>query len=393
MTLFWVFLRLGLTSFGGPIAHLGYFRDEFVARRRWLSDQAYSEIVALGQFLPGPASSQVGMSIGYLRGGFRGVLSAWLGFTLPSAIALIVFAYAVAHEAAGASGVLNSVLHALRLAAVAVIAQAVWSMAKAHCIDVVRVLIAIAATGISLVWSSPWTQCCVIGAAALTGQLLKSRMSSDATRVDNELHINMQRKTGVLLLVVFALLLAGLSVMSHFVPSETLQKSIAFYRTGALVFGGGHVVLPLLDAAVVKNGWVDSEIFLTGYGAAQAVPGPLFSFAAYLGVSMKTGLNGWMGGLFYLSVIFLPAFLLVIGVLPFWNTLRQNPRARSAFAGVNAAVVGILLAALYRPAFTSAVFTLIDALFVLCAFAALMYWKLPAWSIVLAAITFGIASS
>lgn len=392
MTLFWVFLRLGLTSFGGPIAHLGYFRNEFVTRRRWISEQAYTEIVALCQFLPGPASSQVGMSIGYLRDGFRGVVAAWLGFTMPSAIALILFAHLVTNETASAAPAANGVLHGLRLAAVAVIAHAVWSMARTHCTDVARALIAVAVTIISLSWSSPWTQCVVIGGAALIGQLLKSKLSTDALEGDDALHIALQRRTGVLLLATFATLLVGLPALNQFVHNEFLQKSLAFYRTGALVFGGGHVVLPLLEAAVVKSGWVTYENFLNGYGAAQAVPGPLFSFAAFLGASMKTGLSGWTGGLYYLAVIFVPAFLLVIGVLPFWHSLRTSPRARSAFSAVNAAVVGMLLAALFRPTFTSTVLTPLDTTFVVVALAALIYWKLPAYSIVLAAAAFGFAN-
>lgn len=381
MTVFLVFLRLGLTSFGGPIAHLGYFREEFVRRRAWLTEQSYADLVALGQFLPGPASSQVGMAIGFSRGGFPGAIAAWLGFTLPSAVMMIAVALSLSSlQHSPSAGVVLGVVHSLTLVAVAVVAQAVLGMARAHCTTLSRALIALAATAIASTWNDAATQVFIIASAAVAGSLLHLNASTDNA---DAIPVVPSRRTGAVLLATAALILVALSVATRFDVTESVQKTAAFYRTGSLVFGGGHVVLPLLEAAIVNPGWVDRETFLAGYGAAQAAPGPLFSFAAFLGASMTSGVRGWTGGLYYLVVIFLPSFLLIIGALPFWERLRRNASARSALAGVNAAVVGILLAALYRPLFTSAVTHAIDLVFAVVAFAALQFTKLPPWTVVI----------
>ena len=373
---FRIFLRLGLTSFGGPVAHIGYFRDEFVIRRRWLSERSYADLVALCQFLPGPASSQVGIALGMLRSGFAGALAAWAGFTLPSAIMLVLFASSVSTGSIFPAGA----LHGLKVVAVAVVAQAVWGMARNLCTDTPRISIAATATCIVLAWPNAWGQIGAIAAAALVG-LVWSRPIQDLAH--DALPIPVSRRAGILSLGLFFSLLVGLPVLLDVYPSQILAIIDAFYRTGSLVFGGGHVVLPLLQAATVPNGWVPNESFLAGYGAAQAVPGPLFSFAAFIGASMIVRPNGWIGALVGLIAIFVPSFLLVIGALPFWEQLRRNMRAQAALAGINAAVVGMLLAALYQPVWTSAVVKPQDFGLALIAFVALMFWKLPPWLVVL----------
>ncbi|SDD92063.1 chromate transporter [Cupriavidus sp. YR651] len=375
---FLVFLRLGLTSFGGPVAHLGYFRAAFVTQRRWLSERAYSDIVALCQFLPGPASSQVGMVVGLSRAGYGGALAAWLGFTLPSAIALILFAMGLA---AYGNVVPAGALHGLKVAAVAVVAQAVWGMARALCPDAPRItLMTLAAVAVTLV-PSPWCQMAVMALAGIAG----SRWFRPAQMAPHEpLPIRVGHRAAVVCLLAFFVLLIGLPIAARLVPSHALAMVDAFYRAGALVFGGGHVVLPLLQAAAVPTGWVSNDTFLAGYGATQAVPGPLFTFAAFLGAAMQQAPSGWMGGMLCLLAIFAPSFLLVFGTLPFWERIRRNAGAQAALAGINAAVVGLLLAALYQPVWTSAIHAPEDFALALLALVALAVWRLPPWVVVLA---------
>jgi chromate transporter len=374
---FLIFLCLGLTSFGGPIAHLGYFRDEFVVRRQWLSERSYADLVALCQFLPGPASSQVGIALGLSRSGYRGALAAWLGFTLPSAIALIFFALGIASYG---DAMPAGVLHGLKVVAVAVVAQAVWGMARNLCPDAPRISIMAAATCFVLLVPSAWGQVSVIIVAAIVGLLLFKPQQGEA---HDPLPISVRRRVGLFWLALFFALLLGLPLLTAVFPNQTLAMVDAFYRSGSLVFGGGHVVLPLLQAEVVPTDWVDNDAFLAGYGAAQAVPGPLFTFAAFLGASMNQAPTGWLGGLICLLAIFAPSFLLVVGALPFWEHLRRNLRTQAALLGINAAVVGLLLAALYQPVWTSAIHGPQDFGLALVALVALMFWKLPPWLVVL----------
>ena len=382
-SVFLIFLRLGLTSFGGPVAHLGYFRDEFVTRRRWLSERTYADLVALCQFLPGPASSQVGIALGLSRAGYGGALAAWLGFTLPSAVVLILFAMGIAqHSAAIPSGV----LHGLKVVAVAVVAQAVWGMARNLCTDATRITVMLIAACIALLQTSAWGQVGVIAAAALAGLLW---LNTPPPTTHDALPITLSRRTGAMWLALFLALLAGLPLLAQFTTRQDVAVIDAFYRTGALVFGGGHVVLPLLQAEVVPTLWVSNDVFLAGYGAAQAMPGPLFTFAAFLGASMQQPPTGWPGGLLCLLAIFAPSFLLVMGAMPFWERLRRSPRTQAALAGVNAAVVGLLLAALYQPVWTSAIFSARDFGLALIALVALMVWKLPPWLVVLGSAGLG----
>ena len=374
---FLIFMRLGLTAFGGPIAHLGYFREEFVTRRQWLSERSYADLVALCQFLPGPASSQVGIAIGLSRSGYAGALAAWAGFTLPSALALILFALGLAHYA---DVVPAGVLHGLKVVAVAVVAQAVWGMARTLCPDAPRISLMAAAACLVLLLPSVWGQLIVIVLAALLGLWLFKPQPGAA---HEPLPLPVGRRVGVLWLLLFLALLLGLPLLAAWVPSPTLALLDAFYRSGSLVFGGGHVVLPLLQAEVVPTGWVSNDTFLAGYGAAQAVPGPLFTFAAFLGTAMNQSPAGWLGGLLCLLAIFTPAFLLVVGALPFWELLRRHSRTQAALTGINAAVVGLLLAALYHPVWTSAIQAPQDFALALVALVALMVWKLPPWLVVL----------
>lgn len=367
------FLRLGLTSFGGPVAHLGYFHTEFVTRRRWLDERSYADLVALCQFLPGPASSQVGMALGLQRAGWPGALMAWLGFTLPSALALIAFALGLAaHADLAASGA----VHGLKVVAVAVVAQAVWGMGKSLCPDRLRAGLAIAAAIVALTWPSALGQ---VGAMLACGLVGCAVLTLPPAAASPPLGHGVSRRAGVMALVVFFALLIGLPLLAAAATTPVWALVDGFYRAGALVFGGGHVVLPLLQATVVPSGAVDSAAFLAGYGATQAVPGPLFTFAAYLGAVMGGPLpgwaTGWSGGLLFLVVIFVPAFLLVVGVLPFWDGLRQRPRVRQALAGVNAGVVGLLLAALYDPVATSALHGKADAGLALAAFGLLVHGR------------------
>lgn len=381
-SIFLVFLRLGLTSFGGPVAHLAYFRDEFVARREWLTERSYADLVALCQFLPGPASSQVGMALGMSRSGYAGGLAAWAGFTLPSAIALILFALGLSHYG---DIVPAGVLHGLKVVAVAVVMQAVWGMGRKLCNDLPRISIMVVATCCVLFFPFVWGQVGVIALAAIAGLLIfKPEQQSTEEAVEP---LMLRRDVGLICLILFFVLLISLPIVSGLFPSSAFEKVDAFYRSGALVFGGGHVVLPLLQAEVVPSGWVSEETFLAGYGAAQAVPGPLFTFAAFLGASMPTGIQnppgGWSGGILCLLAIFAPSFLLLAGTLPFWEKLRKNTRAQAALSGVNAAVVGLLLAALYQPVWTSAIHGPKDFGLALIALIALMYWKIPPWLVVI----------
>ncbi|MFI8643325.1 chromate efflux transporter [Pseudomonas iridis] len=376
-SVFLIFLRLGLTSFGGPIAHLGYFHHEFVSRRQWLTERSYADLVALCQFLPGPASSQVGIALGLSRAGYRGALAAWAGFTLPSAMLMILFALGLSRYCAVLS---PGALHGLKIVAVAVVAQAVWGMARNLCTDVPRITIMVIAACVALLAPSAWGQVSVIVVAGWVGLML----FKPAQRVEHDaLSLPISRRAGVMWLALFLLLLVALPLLAERVTDQSLAMVDAFYRSGSLVFGGGHVVLPLLQAEVVPSGWVNNETFLAGYGAAQAVPGPLFTFAAFLGASMSVPPSGWAGAMICLLAIFAPAFLLVVGALPFWEHLRRSVRAQAALAGVNAAVVGLLLAALYQPVWTSAILKPQDFGLALVALMALMVWKLPAWLVVI----------
>jgi chromate transporter len=381
-SIFAVFLRLGLTSFGGPIAHLGYYRAEFVERRRWLSEAAYADLVALCQLLPGPASSQVGFAVGLSRGGLLGGVAAWLGFTLPSAVAMVLFA----QGAAALTGPLSAgMLHGLQVAAVAVVAQAVWSMAVSLCPDRPRATIAVVATLIVTAAPTAIGQIAAILAGAAAGAWLCREVPAAAPSA--RLSIPVPRGLAVAALAVFALLLIGLPIAAAVSPGPALAMATAFYRAGALVFGGGHVVLPLLHASVVEPGWVSEDAFLSGYGAAQAVPGPLFTFAAYLGAIM----TGWVGAALCLVAIFLPGLLLVVGVLPFWASLGRGALMRASLRGVNAAVVGVLLGALYDPVWTKGIGGPADFALALVAFALLVIWKTPPWLVVLVSAAGGAA--
>jgi chromate transporter len=371
-----VFTRLGLTSFGGPVAHLGYFRDEFVVRRRWLDEAAYADLVALCQFLPGPASSQVGMAVGLMRAGHAGALMAWIGFTLPSAVALTLFAYGIdAFGDFAGSGW----LHGLKIAAVAVVAQAVLGMMRSLAPDRERASIAVAATVLVIALPSAVGQIAAIVLGGLAGLVLPR---PDTTEPLAHLPLPAGRRTGTVLLAVFFGLLIALPLLAAAVPNHTIALIDAFYRAGSLVFGGGHVVLPLLQAAVVPPGWVDGDLFLAGYGAAQAVPGPLFTFAAYLGAVAGPSPHGWPGAVICLVAIFLPSYLMVVGALPFWERLRRAPYAQAALRGTNAAVVGLLLAALYRPVWTSAIAGPADFAVAAVAFLLLFMWRMPPWLLV-----------
>ncbi len=379
-----IFLRLGLTSFGGPVAHLGYFHEEFVARRRILSEHDYADLVALCQFLPGPASSQVG--IGVSQAGIRGALAAWTGFTLPSAAALILFAYGVTAW----SGAVTEAgwLHGLKVVAVAVVAQAIWGMARTMCPDRPRGTAAIVAAVLMLAWPSSWGQIAVILLGGLFGLLF---LKTDTIPDHTTLHIPVGRGTAVFSIVLFGSLLIGIPVLAGLVSNHTVALIDRFYRTGSLVFGGGHVVLPLLQAATVSPGWVSKDLFLAGYGAAQAVPGPLFTFSAYLGAVMQPGPSGWLGGIICLAAIFLPSFLLIMGILPFWERLRRVTAVRSALMGINAAVVGLLLAVFYDTVWASGILSSKDFILGLAAFGLLSLWKVPPWLVVVA-ITLGSAA-
>lgn len=368
------FLKLGLTSFGGPVAHLGYFRNEFVVQRRWLSEQHYADIVALCQFLPGPSSSQTGIAIGFIRGGYAGAVVAWLAFTLPSALLMVLFAIGVTYY----SDILSAVvLSGLKLAAAAVVFQAVWGMAKQFCNSPQKAGIMLFAATAVLLQSSIEMQLLVLLLSALAGYLLLQPVATTGTPIT----LNISKRQGMVFLAILAFMLLGLPILAAVFPSATLAIFDIFFRAGALIFGGGHVVLPLLQAEMVNTGMISGDLFMVGYGAVQAVPGPLLTFSAYLGTAMPQGGIGL--GFLAVTAIFLPSFLLVFGVLPFWNHLQQYQAVKVGMAGVCAAVTGILLAALYQPIWSNTVFTVIDAGLVLLAFLALQYGRIPAWLLVL----------
>jgi chromate transporter len=384
-----VALRLGLTSFGGPVAHLGYFRREYVERRRWLGEQAYADTVALGQALPGPASSQVGIAIGTARAGLRGGLAAWLGFTLPSALVMGALGLGVAGGALPGGAWVDG----LKLAAVAVVAHAVWSMARSLAPDLPRALLAIAAAAVALAVATPATQVLLIVAGATIGVLVLAPLRAvpaatpRPSRDPGGVRGPVARRVAVAALVSFAALLVGLPLLAAATADPAIAFVEAFYRAGALVFGGGHVVLPLLEATVVAPGWVSQEAFLVGYGAAQALPGPLFAFAAYLGAAATGPVpGGVVGATLATAAIFLPGALLVVGALPFWDALRARPGAGAALAGVNAAVVGILAAALVDPVARTAIGGPADLLVAGAGFAALLTGRVPPLAVVGASV-------
>jgi len=372
LSVFLLFLRLGLTSFGGPVAHIGYFRDEFVVRKKWLSEQSYADLVALCQFLPGPASSQVGMALGMHRAGFAGLFAAWLGFTLPSAALLIVFALGIANY----SQALNKgVLYGLKIVALVVVVQAIWAMGKNLCYDRSRISLMVLSAGSVLLIPSISTQIIVLILSGIIGSIyFKARNIAS----DDLLSIPISKRLASCFLIVFVALLVNLPLFSQWYPHQIIELVDIFYRAGSLVFGGGHVVLPLLQADVVPSGLLDNETFLAGYGATQAMPGPLFTFSAFLGASIPTA-NPIGFAVLCLVMIFIPSFLLVVGVLPFWQEVRKNKKIQSSLSGVNAAVVGLLLAALFDPIWIHTIVEAKDFVFALVVFAILFFWKVPVW--------------
>ena len=372
-SLFFIFLRLGLTSFGGPVAHLGYFRNEFVEKRKWLDDHAYGDLVALCQFLPGPASSQVGIALGLMRGGSLGAFASWLGFTLPSVIAMVLFALFMQNTSNTGTWI-----HGLKVVAVAVVAQAVWGMAKSLCPDRHRASIAVAAAVFLIAMPTVFGQIITIVLGGLIGWWW---LSPQKDLPASHITVSIGNKTAITCLLLFFALLFVLPLLAH--SSHTLALFDSFYRSGALVFGGGHVVLPLIQAEVVPTGWVSESAFTAGYGAAQAMPGPLFTFAAYLGAVSTQGPNGWLGATIATLGIFAPAFLLVFGTLPLWQKARQFHALQKAMMGVNAAVVGVLLAAFYHPVWTSAILSPKDFALAITALLLLNLWKAPPWLVVI----------
>jgi chromate transporter len=370
LEVFRAFLKLGLTSFGGPIAHIGYFHREFVLRRGWLNESDYADLVALCQFLPGPASSQVGFSIGMLRAGYQGGFAAWTGFTLPSAILMVLFAYG-AGALTGPYAI--ALLHGLKLVAVAIVAQAIWGMARTLSAGLARASITVVAALIVLLNHSTWAQLAVIALGAVLGRLAWT--SSEANEGPPHLPVPITRRVGAGALAAFSALLTVPALLTPLIPRSGLELFNAFYRSGALVFGGGHVVLPLLRQAFVAPGWITDDAFLAGYGAAQAVPGPLFTFAAYLGAVVNRTPHGLAGAALGLLAIFLPGILVLLGVLPYWDSLRSQSGARAMMAGVNAAVVGLLAAALYQPLWTTSVTGFADFCVVVAGFVLLVVWK------------------
>ncbi|QBJ65024.1 ChrA protein [Bacillus anthracis] len=366
-----VSMRLGLTSFGGPIAHLGYFHEEYIRRRKWMDEKSYADLVALCQFLPGPASSQVGIGIGVMRAGILGGIMAFIGFTLPSVIALILFAVILQGLNVADAGW----IHGLKIVAVAVVAHAVLGMAQKLTPDLQRKSIALFALVATLLWQTAFTQVGAILLAGFVGYLIyKNHTEND----ESQLSFQISKKVGVTCLSLFFGLLILLPILREVTTLSWIAMFDSFYRAGSLVFGGGHVVLPLLEREFVPTGWLNEASFLAGYGAAQAVPGPLFTFAAYIGAVI----SGWRGGLLATVAIFLPAFLLILGTLPFWDQLRRNPKIKGVLMGVNAAVVGILISAFYHPIWTSAILKPVDFAFAAVLFSMLVYWKLPPWMVV-----------
>lgn len=372
LEIFLVSMKLGFTSFGGPIAHLGYFHDEYIRRRKWMDEKSYADLVALCQFLPGPASSQVGIGIGVMRAGILGGIISFIGFTLPSVIALIIFALVLKELDVSNAGW----VHGLKIVAIAVVAHAIIGMAEKLTPDLKRKTIMLLALVITLMWQSVYAQVTIILSSALLGFLLYRRQADTA---GSPIHFPISRSFAIACLLLFFSLLILLPVLSEITSLHWIAMFDSFYRSGALVFGGGHVVLPLLEREFVSAGWLSEEAFLAGYGAVQAVPGPLFTFAAYVGAVM----NGWAGGVIATIAIFLPAFLLILGTLPFWNSLRRSPKINGALMGVNAAVVGILISAFYQPIWTSTILAPIDFAFAAILFSMLVFWKLSPWVIVI----------
>ncbi|APH06380.1 chromate transporter [Bacillus weihaiensis] len=362
--------RLGFTSFGGPVAHLGYFHEEYIRRRKWMDEKSYADLVALCQFLPGPASSQVGIGIGVMRAGVLGGITSFIGFTLPSVIALILFAILLQRVDIGTAGW----LHGLKIVAVAVVAHAILGMAQKLTPDLNRKAIALFALVGTLMWQTAYTQIGIILLAGLLGFLI---FKEQKEKIETVLTFPISKRLATFCLVLFFGLLIVLPIINQATSISWLALFDSFYRSGSLVFGGGHVVLPLLEKEFVPT-WLTEEEFLSGYGAAQAVPGPLFTFAAYIGAVI----NGWQGGLLATFAIFLPAFLLILGALPFWNELRSNPKIKGALMGVNAAVVGILIAAFYEPIWTSSILEAADFALAAILFSMLVYWKVPPWIVV-----------
>lgn len=373
----WIFLKLGFTSFGGPIAHLGYFHDEFVLRRKWLDEHAYADLVALCQFLPGPASSQFGMALGFSRAGYFGAIAAWIGFTLPSAALLVLFAFGIS----SLTGTIHlSYLHGLKIVAVSIVAHAIWGMSTKLCPDKIRATMAVVAAILASLMTSALAQIGIIVAGGAIGIAL---LKNNDQLPHSPFSTKSSRRAGTFLLAVFAVILIGLPLLASLYNNIALKQFGSFYRAGSLVFGGGHVVLPLLKNEVVTSGWVSNESFMAGYGAAQAIPGPLFSFSAYLGAVSSVQPSGIIGALICLIAAFLPSFLLVLGVLPFWENLRKFDQMKFAMKGINATVVGLLLAAFYNPVWTSAIFTAKDFAIAIGAFLLLMFWKAPSWLVVI----------
>ncbi|MDQ1112570.1 chromate transporter [Microbacterium testaceum] len=382
---FFAFLRLGVTSFGGPIAHLGYFRDDLVVRRKWMDDRAYADLVALCQFLPGPASSQVGFAMGLQRAGFFGALAAFVAFTLPSAILLVAFAGGAALLG---GPVAAGVISGLQITAVAIVAQAVWGMARTLAPDAPRASIAVAGLALALLVPGAPGQLGALAVGLLGGiVLLRGASETPAPSLPS---FGVPRVVAVTCLVLLAIGLVGLPLLAATTGSDAAALVDAFFRSGALVFGGGHVVLPLLQAGVVETGWVSPQAFLAGYGAAQAVPGPLFAFSAYLGAESSVGPGGIAGAAIALVAIFLPGFLVLVGVLPFWDAMRDRPRVRAAMRGTGAAVVGILGAALYTPVFTTAVTGPGSFLLAAVGFVLLTAFRVPAWAVVIVGAAGGV---
>lgn len=371
--------KLGLTSFGGPVAHLGYFKNEYIDKRKWLDDKTYADIIALCQFLPGPASSQVGIAIGMLRGGIIGGILSWIGFTLPSIVALVLFALVVGQfDITDASWI-----HGLKIVAVAIVAQAVLGMGKKLAPDKPRATIAIIATIITLMWPSAIGQIMIIFAAGILGVFMFKQSSTPEVK---DMDVTISKTVGIMAWILFFSLLITLPVIRTIFPGGWVAIVDTYYRVGSLVFGGGHVVLPLLEREVVPVGWLTADQFLAGYGAAQAVPGPLFTFASYLGAVS----HGVSGAILATLAIFLPSFLLIIGSLPFLNEVRRRPKFQAALTGINAAVVGILLAALYNPVWTSSIKTPMDFGLAITLFGLLVYWKIAPWIVVLIGAVVGL---
>ncbi|MCG7378731.1 chromate transporter [Paenibacillus sp. ACRSA] len=374
LEILWVSTKLGFTSFGGPVAHLGYFHEEYVRKRKWMDEKSYADLVALCQFLPGPASSQVGIGMGVMRAGVLGGIVSFLGFTLPSVFVLILFALILQGVDVSGAGW----IHGLKIVAVAVVAHAIIGMAQKLTPDLRRKAIALLAMVITLLWQTAYSQVVMIVGAAIMGFLLYRDHIQHEVDSDDQVRFPVKRSVAVLCLVSFIGLLILLPILREITSMQWIAMFDSFYRSGSLVFGGGHVVLPLLEHEFVSTGWLSEEAFLAGYGATQAVPGPLFTFASYLGAVMY----GWGGGVLATFAIFLPAFLLIVGTLPFWDVVRRNPKAKSAFMGVNAAVVGLLISAFYQPIWTSTILNPLDFAFAAILFSMLVYWKLPPWLIV-----------